>query len=170
MADAEEFLIIKGKRIVLPDCISSGSIIVKNEKIVGIERSLDTTFLTSKAKVKKAILYTSRYPNGAYTVSIASTVFSSKKRKKSEKTLFLQAGSNQWSKEILRDSESYFIICIVAWSPHISLRLYQIYAQDKTWWDVETFGIEMKISRLYFAIPDSEGEVSWNHGPRSIVA
>ena len=125
--------------------------------------------LDVKSEGKKAIL-TSRYPNGAYTVSIASTVFSSKKRKKSEKTLFLQAGSNQWSKEILRDSESYFIICIVAWSPHISLRLYQIYAQDKTWWDVETFGIEMKISRLYFAIPDSEGEVSWNLGARSTVA
>ena len=88
MADAEEFLIIKGKRIVLPDCISSGSIIVRNEKIVGIERSLDTTFLTSKAKVKKAIFYTSRYPNGAYTVSIASPVFSSKKKKRNQRKRF----------------------------------------------------------------------------------
>lgn len=54
MADAEELLIIKAKRILLPDCISSGSIIVKNEKIVGIERGLDTTYLTSKAKVLDA--------------------------------------------------------------------------------------------------------------------
>ena len=97
MADAEEFLIIKGKRIVLPDCISSGSIIVKNEKIVGIERSLDTTFLTSKAKVKKAILYTSRYPNGAYTVSIASPVFSSKKRKEIRESTFLAS----WIKSVV---------------------------------------------------------------------
>ena len=54
MADAEELLIIKGKRILLPDCISSGSIIVKNGKMVGIERGTDTTFLTSKAKVSCA--------------------------------------------------------------------------------------------------------------------
>jgi len=54
MADAEEFLIIKGTRILLPDCISSGSIIAKNGKIVGIERGLDTTSLPSKAKVSFA--------------------------------------------------------------------------------------------------------------------
>lgn len=53
MADAEELLIIKGKRILLPDCISSGSIIVKNGKIVEIEKGPDTTFPTSKAKVRK---------------------------------------------------------------------------------------------------------------------
>ena len=57
MADAEEILIIKGKRILLPDCISSGCIVVKNGKIVGIERGMDSTHLSSKAKVSLDNLY-----------------------------------------------------------------------------------------------------------------
>ena len=52
MADGEELLIIKGNRIVLPDCISSGSISVKNGKIVGIEKGLHTNDRTLEAKVK----------------------------------------------------------------------------------------------------------------------
>lgn len=51
MADAEEILVIKGKRLLLPDCISSGCIIVKNGKVVGIERGIDTTHLSTRAKV-----------------------------------------------------------------------------------------------------------------------
>ena len=62
MADAEEFLIIKGKRILLPDCVSSGSIIVKNGKIVGIEKGLDTTSLTSKAQVSSLIRHDMQIP------------------------------------------------------------------------------------------------------------
>ncbi|KAL9966763.1 hypothetical protein ACROYT_G024882 [Oculina patagonica] len=54
MADPEELLIIKGKRLLLPDCISSGCIIVKNGKVVGIERGLDTTHLSPRAKVLDA--------------------------------------------------------------------------------------------------------------------
>lgn len=52
MAQAEEVLIVKGTRIVFPDSISSGCIIVKNGTIVGIERSVDTKFATSGAKVR----------------------------------------------------------------------------------------------------------------------
>lgn len=52
MADGDELLIIKGNRIVLPDCISSGSISVKNGKIVGIEKGLHRNDRTLEAKVK----------------------------------------------------------------------------------------------------------------------
>lgn len=52
MADGEELLIIKGNRIVLPDCISSGSISVKNGKIVSIEKGLHRNDRTLEAKVK----------------------------------------------------------------------------------------------------------------------
>lgn len=55
MADGEELLIIKGNRIVLPDCTSSGSISVKNGKIVGIEKGLHTNNRTLEAKVKSFI-------------------------------------------------------------------------------------------------------------------
>ncbi|CAH3193373.1 unnamed protein product [Porites evermanni] len=54
MADGDELLIIKGNRIVLPDCISSGSISVKNGKIVGIEKGLHTNDRTLEAKVLDA--------------------------------------------------------------------------------------------------------------------
>lgn len=52
MADGDELLIIKGNRIVLPHCISSGSLSVKNGKIVGIEKGLHTNEGTLEAKVK----------------------------------------------------------------------------------------------------------------------
>lgn len=53
MADAEEILIIKGRRLLLPDCITPGCIIVKNGKIAGIERRVDTTHLSSRVKVRR---------------------------------------------------------------------------------------------------------------------
>lgn len=55
MAEAEELLIVKGKRIVLPDCTSSGCIIVQNGKIVGIERGFDSSHMTSGAKVSLSL-------------------------------------------------------------------------------------------------------------------
>ena len=130
--------------------------------------------LDVKSEGKKSyLLYVTISKWSLHRVNRQSCLFKQKKEKKSEKALFLQAGSNQWSKEILRDSESFFIlrtVALIAWSPHISLRWYQIYAQDRLDGMLKNFGIEMKISRLYFAIPDSEGKVSWNHGPRSMVA
>ena len=98
MADAEEFLIIKGKRILLPDCISSGSIIVKNGKIVGIERGLDTTSLTSNAKVSFGYIRHDMQipglhvhePKNANSMPVTSPVCSS--RIKSDRTFFLLIG------------------------------------------------------------------------------
>ena len=99
--------------------------------------------LDVKSEGKKSYpLYVTISKWSLHRVNRQSCLFTQKKEKKSEKALFLQAGSNQWSKEILRVSESFFIlrtVALIAWSPHISLRLYQIYAQDKTWWDVEKF-------------------------------
>lgn len=55
MAEAEELLIVEGKRIVLPDCTSSGCIIVQNGKIVGIESGFDSSHMTSGAKVSLSL-------------------------------------------------------------------------------------------------------------------
>ena len=52
MADELTRLIIKGKRILLPDCVSSGSIIIDKGKIVGIEKGMDTAQLPPRTKVK----------------------------------------------------------------------------------------------------------------------
>ena len=52
MADESTRLIIKGKRILLPDCVSSGSIIIDKGKIVGIEKGTDTAQLPPRTKVK----------------------------------------------------------------------------------------------------------------------
>ena len=52
MADESTRLIIKGKRILLPDCVSSGSIIIDKGKIVGIEKGMDTAQLPPRTKVK----------------------------------------------------------------------------------------------------------------------
>lgn len=51
MADGAAPLVIKGKRILLPDCVTSGSIIIDRGKIVEIEKGLATSHLPSQAKV-----------------------------------------------------------------------------------------------------------------------
>ena len=52
MADGAAPLVIKGKRILLPDCVTSGSIIIDRGKIVEIEKGLATSHLPSQAKVR----------------------------------------------------------------------------------------------------------------------
>lgn len=74
MADGDEPLIIKGNRIVLPDCISSGSISVKNGKIVGIEKGLHTNDRTSEAKVKIFIEAVKEYCS-LFILNVATTEF-----------------------------------------------------------------------------------------------
>ena len=51
MADGEDVLVIKGQRIVLPDSIISGCVVVKNGKIVGIEAGYSAISAPLGAKV-----------------------------------------------------------------------------------------------------------------------
>ncbi|XP_068739908.1 allantoinase, mitochondrial-like [Montipora capricornis] len=54
MADGEDVLVIKGQRIVLPDSIISGCVVVKNGQIVGIEAGYSAISAPLGAKVLDA--------------------------------------------------------------------------------------------------------------------
>ena len=56
MADEEGILIVKAQRIVLPDSIVSGCLVVKNGKIVGIESGDGTIPWGSGAKVIEVVI------------------------------------------------------------------------------------------------------------------
>ena len=56
MADEEGILIVKAQRIVLPDSILSGCLVVKNGKIVGIESGDGVIPWGSGAKVIEVVL------------------------------------------------------------------------------------------------------------------
>ena len=56
MADEEGILIVKARRIVLPDSIVSGCLVVKNGKIVGIESGDGAIPRSSGAKVIEVVL------------------------------------------------------------------------------------------------------------------
>ena len=52
MVASEQYLVIKGNRILLPDGVFSGCIFIKDGRIIGIEREFDPGLVASNARVK----------------------------------------------------------------------------------------------------------------------